>query len=154
MFIVTPRRLLQAALLLGELCLSVKSVSFPPPIGPYKTSIVTTELVDHHRRDPYAPGSQPRALMVSLFYPVSQNECSPYQSPYMDPITAAFEDTEYAYAGILPGSFGLPTLEVCQRNSKSNSHPHHQERAKAYPLVLFSPGMGNTRLLYNGMAQQ
>lgn len=157
MFIIIPKRLVQAALLLGVLCLGAKSISFPPLIGPYNTSMVMTELVDRRRWDPYAPTYQPRALMISLFYPVSRAACSPHQSPYMDPITAAYEDDEYAYAGILPGALESITLEICQRHSKSNLYSGHRERGQRlpiYPLVLFSPGMGNTRLLYNGMAQQ
>lgn len=70
----------------------------------------------------------------------------------MDPISAAFEDGEYASVGVLAGSFGSLTLQTCKPCPAANSSRHAKELN--YPLVLFSPGMGNSRLLYSAMAQQ
>ncbi|KIN06343.1 hypothetical protein OIDMADRAFT_38650 [Oidiodendron maius Zn] len=154
MYKAATNRLLQAALFFGQLCLSIHAISFPPPIGHYNTSIVTAELVDHSRLDPYASTPQPRSLMISLFKPVSPSACSPYQAPYMDPITAAFEDAEYAGFGVLPGSVEALSMEICQRNTRLDLSPGHFVKVPTYPLILFSPGMGNTRLFYSAMAQQ
>jgi hypothetical protein len=151
---IMAKRLLQTAFLLGELCLSIIAVCFPPPIGPYNTSIVTAELVDDNRLDPYASTPQPRALMVSIFHPVSPAACSLHEAPYMDPITAAFEDAEYADVGVLPGTFEDITLGICQQNIWSNLNPNRFVKLSTFPLVLFSPGMGNTRFIYSAMAQQ
>ena len=150
----TTNRLLQVAFVLGQLCLTIIAICFPPPIGSYNTSIITTKLIDHRRLDPYAPTAQPRSLMISLFKPASPPACSLYLTPYLDPITATFEDAEYAYAGALPGSIEALRLEICHRHTRLDSYPGHFVKVPTYPLVLFSPGMGRTRLLYNAMAQQ
>ena len=154
MYKAVTNRLLQAALFFGQLCPSINAICFPPPIGHYNTSIVTAELVDHSRLDPYASTPRPRSLMISLFKPVSPSACSLYQAPYMDPITAAFEDAEYAGVGVLPGSVEALSLEICQRNTRLELTPGHFVKVPTYPLILFSPGMGNTRLFYSAMARQ
>ncbi|EAU34937.1 predicted protein [Aspergillus terreus NIH2624] len=136
----------------AQLLLRSNAVSFPDTIGQYDTSIATTQLVDHHRLDPYAPTPQPRTLMISLFHPVPPAACCPSLTPYMDPITATFEDEQYASAGIPAGAFGSLTLRTCKPCTKSTSSG--PGKGPKYPLVLFSPGLGNTRLLYSAMAQQ
>lgn len=151
---VALKDLLQVAFILAELCLRGNAIPFSPPVGPYNTTIVTSELVDHHRLDPYAPSIRPRALMISIFYPTSFTTCNLSQEPYMDPITAAFEDSKYAYAGVLPGTIESLTLETCLHRLNSHQNPNHLVKASTFPLVLFSPGMGNTRLIYSAMAQQ
>jgi hypothetical protein len=101
--------------------------------------------------DPYAPTPQPRTLMISLFHPVPPAACCPSLTPYMDPITATFEDEQYAHAGIPAGAFGSLNLQTCKPCTKSTSS---RVKGPKYPLVLFSPGLGNTRLLHSAMAQQ
>ena len=152
MYRVTLHGLFQTAMIFGELCLGINAICFPPPIGHYNTSIVISELVDHRRLDPYAPTHQLRSLMISIFKPVSPSECSLSPAPYMDPITAAFEDAEYADDGVPPGSVEALSLEICQRHPRPS--PGHFAKVPTYPLVLFSPGMGDSRLLYSAMAQQ
>lgn len=151
MFKIASKYLMQATLLLTEFHPS-NAVCFPPPIGRYNTSITTAKLIDHNRLDPYAPTPQPRALMISLFYPVSPASCSPYSTSYMDPITAAFEDAEYAQEGVPAGAVGSLTLQICQ-DPKPNTHSARPVQM-SNPLILFSPGLGNTRLWYSAMAQQ
>lgn len=150
---VTLQYIFELALLVGWLSLCNAS-TFPPPIGNYSTSIVTAELVDHHRLDPYAPTPKPRALMISIFWPVPSALCILHKIPYMDAVTAAFEDSEYAVDGVLPDTLESLTLEDCQKTLKSNPNHRHLESGAPYPLVLFSTGMGNSRLLYSSMAQQ
>jgi hypothetical protein len=151
---IALKDLLHVVPLLAELCLCGNAVPFSHPVGPYNTSIITSELVDRHRLDPYAPSIQPRALMISVFHPVSSAMCDLYQEPYMDLVTAAFEDSKYADVGVLPGAVESLTLETCQRRLNRHQNPNPLVRASTYPLILFSPGMGNTRLIYNAMAQQ
>lgn len=151
---IAPKHLMQAALFLAKFFPSTDAVCFPSPVGPYNTSLATAELIDYRRLDPYAPTPQPRALMVSLFHPVSPAACSLDLTPYMDPITAAFEDAEYAPDGVQPGAVESLYLQMCHPHLKSNPHSSHPDQVSAYPLVLFSPGMGNSRLLYSAMAQQ
>lgn len=146
MFQAPAEHLIQVTLVFAQLFLTIDAVSFPLPAGSYRTSLTKAELIDHQRPDPYATTPQPRSLVISLFYPVSPAACSPTLAPYMDPITAAFEDTEYAQDGVPAGAFESLNLQVC--------HSPRPVELSIYPLVLFSPGMGNTRLLYSAMAQQ
>ncbi|RYP92186.1 hypothetical protein DL770_001693 [Monosporascus sp. CRB-9-2] len=145
---------LMLAALFTQLLPSISAVSFPGTIGPYNTSIATTQLIDHRRLDPYAATPQPRTLMISLFHPVPPAACCPSLTPYMDPISADFEDGQYAQAGIPAGAFGSLTLQTCKPCPGPNSNSRRRVKASKYPLVIFSPGMGNTRLLYSAMAQQ
>lgn len=151
MFNLSAKRLMLAALS-TQLFLSSNAVSFPGLVGPYNTSVATTQLIDHHRLDPYAPAPQSRTLMISLFYPVPPAACCPFLTSYMDPITATFEDEQYAQAGIPAGAFGSLTLQTCKLCTISASS--RQAKGPKYPLVLFSSGLGNSRLLYSAMAQQ
>ncbi|RYP23414.1 hypothetical protein DL765_001119 [Monosporascus sp. GIB2] len=142
------------ATLFTQLLASTSAVSFPATIGPYNTSIAITQLIDHNRLDPYAPTAQPRTLMISLFHPVPPAACCPSLVPYMDPISATFEDEQYAQAGIPAGTFGSLTLQSCKPCPGPNSHSGRRIKGSRYPLVVFSPGLGNTRLLYSAIAQQ
>ena len=151
MFKSSDKRLLLAGLL-TQLLPSIGAVSFPAAVGSFNTSIATTQLVDYHRLDPYAPTPQPRTLMISLFHPVPPAACCHSLTSYMDPTTATFEDEEYAPVGVPAGAFGSLTLQTCKPCPASN--PSRHDKGSNYPLVLFSPGMGNTRLLYSAMAQQ
>ncbi len=83
--------------------------------------------------------------MVSVFNPVSSCSCSPILSSYMGPITGEYEDGYYASIGIPAGTFGSFNLQTCKAISKD---------PKVFPIVLFSPGSGNSRLSHNLMAQQ
>jgi hypothetical protein len=151
MFKIAEKCLLVAGLL-AEFVPSVIAVSFPATSGPYNTSIATTQLIDHDRLDSYAPTPRPRTLMISLFHPVHPAACCPYPTPYMDPISATFEDEQYAQDGVPAGTFSSLSLEACKSFPTSKSSC--SVKGSNYPLILFSPGLGNTRLLYSAMAQQ
>ncbi|KAF3397158.1 putative 1-alkyl-2-acetylglycerophosphocholine esterase [Talaromyces pinophilus] len=151
MFNPPDKRLLLAGLF-TQLLRSIGAVSFPAAVGSFNTSIATTQLIDHQRLDPYAPTPQPRTLMISLIHPVPPAVCSPSLISYMDPISATFEDEEYAPDGIPAGAFGSLTLQTCKPCPASNSSC--RVKGPNYPLVLFSPGLGNSRLLYSAIAQQ
>ncbi|PVH71232.1 PAF acetylhydrolase family protein [Cadophora sp. DSE1049] len=125
--------------------LQAAAISFPPPTGPYNTTLATFKLTDKNRLDPYAPTKTPRALMISVFNPIPSSQCSALLTPYMDPITADFKDALYAPLGIPAGTFGSIDLQICKPKSR---------KAKAYPIVIFSPGSGNSRLGYSAIAQQ
>ena len=128
----------------------INAIAFAPPTGLYNTTILTTELTDKARLDPFAPTPQSRKLMISVFHPISPAECSPHLAPDFDPITAAFEDTALAPYGVQPGTFELLELQVCQ----SKANPHHLSAAQNHPLILFSTALAATRLFYNAIAQQ
>lgn len=151
MFKPSDKRLLLTSLF-AQLLPSIHAVSFPAAVGSFNTSIATTQLIDHHRLDPYAPTPQPRTLMISLFHPVPPAACCPSLTSYMDPISATFEDGEYAPVGVPAGAFSSLTLQTCKPYPASN--PSRRVKGPTYPLVLFSPGLGNSRLLYSAIAQQ
>ncbi|KAI4739647.1 alpha/beta-hydrolase [Aureobasidium sp. EXF-12298] len=120
-----------------------------PPLGRYGVASTVIELVDTSRNDTYAPKPQSRRIMVSAFYPVnSLKRCQPVMLPYMPPATAAVYDKMCAPIGIPNGTFGFFELSTCAFNRKDRSRGPN-----SFPVVLFSPGLGNFRLLYGAMAQ-
>ncbi|KUJ23651.1 uncharacterized protein LY89DRAFT_680363 [Mollisia scopiformis] len=120
-------------------------LSFPAPTGPYNTSLVTVALTDTHRSDPFAPTQQSRVLMISVFTPVLPSACIPLLSSYMEPTTAAFEDARLEAYGLPSGVFESLNLQTCQQDPINH---------KQFPLLLFSPAAGTTRLFYSAIAQQ
>ncbi|CAD0092398.1 unnamed protein product [Aureobasidium mustum] len=107
------------------------------------------ELVDTSRNDTYALKPEPRRIMVSAYYPANSiKRCQPVIIPYMPPATAAVYDEMYAPLGIPNGTFGSFELSTCAFDRKDRSRGSND-----FPIVLFSPGLGNSRLLYGAMAQ-
>ena len=134
------------------------AVFVPGPTGPLPVTMSTYELTDPHRLDPYAPPGDPhlRRIMISVFLPAGKNNssCQAQVTPYMTPLTAAAYNSQAV-------SYGLPNetffdsfaMQFCKpaQCSKTGSPPVNN-RHLPYPLVLFSPGSGHSRLLYGGMA--
>lgn len=119
----------------------------PPPLGPYSTLITTTMLTDVIRLDPFAPTNTSRVLMVSVYSPIPSSQCSNLSSTeYMPDKTANFYDQTYGPLGIPVGTFESLKLQVC-------TQIHRKYRPRQYPVVLFSPGLGNSRLEYGAIAQ-
>ncbi|KAL5317136.1 hypothetical protein ACEPPN_014230 [Leptodophora sp. 'Broadleaf-Isolate-01'] len=134
----------KAGLILAGI-IQASALTLPAPIGPYNTTLASFKFTDKNRLDPYAPTKTPRALMISVFNPIPASQCSASLTPYMDPITAEFKDASYASLGIPAGTFESINMQTCRPSSRN---------AKAYPIVLFSTGSGNSRLIYGVMAQQ
>ncbi|KAI5200544.1 alpha/beta-hydrolase [Aureobasidium subglaciale] len=120
-----------------------------PPLGKYGVASTVMELVDTSKNDTYAPKPEYRRVMVSAYYPASSiKSCQSIMIPYMTPATAVAYDEMYAAFGIPNGTFGSFELSTCAFNRKDRSI-----RAAKFPVVLFSPGLGNSRLEYGVMAQ-
>jgi pimeloyl-ACP methyl ester carboxylesterase len=67
----------------------------------------------------------------------------------MPPITAAFQDDKFAAYGLPNGSFRALNLETC-----ANGSTNHSPCSSSYlPVVLFSGGLGTSRLLYTSILQ-
>lgn len=126
-------------------------VPLPSVLGSYKVDVSNAELIDYSRSDPYAPTPQPRKLMVSVFTPMSSSaHCQKDAfTPYMPAGVASYEDSTFAAYGVPNGSFFRPELRVCHRDGAHNDDGCGDN----FPLVLFSPGLGLTRLLYSAMVQ-
>jgi pimeloyl-ACP methyl ester carboxylesterase len=134
------------AISLAGILVTVCAVLIPPPTGLYNTTLTAAKLIDYSRLDSFAPTPQPRALMVSVFSPISPSHCSWSLAPYMVPTTAAFEDTQFAQYGLPNGSFESLNLQVC--------HRQNLQKFRNYPVILFSPALRTTRLFYSAIAQQ
>ncbi|KAI5236738.1 alpha/beta-hydrolase [Aureobasidium subglaciale] len=125
------------------------AVIVQPPLGKYGVASTAMELVDTSRNDTYPPKPEHRRVMVSAYYPASSlKTCRPVKVPYMTPATAMAYDEIYAAFGIPNGTFGSFELSTCAFNRKDS-----RIRAANFPIVLFSPGLGNSRLGYSAMAQ-
>jgi dienelactone hydrolase len=122
----------------------------PAPTGEYTTGHSTLKLVDTARIDPYNATYGPRALMISLFYPITKSSCKKIcQTPYMPPITAAYIDAYVAGLGIPNGTFESIHLQMCCSTPAAAA-----KDVTNFPLVLFSPGLQGIRLQYSALAQQ
>jgi len=120
-----------------------------PPLGEYGVASSTMELVDTSRNDTYAPVPEHRRIMVSAYYPAtSLKKCQPVILPYMTSATAAAYDQMYAPLGIPNGTFASFELSTCAFPRKDRSR-----KFNGFPIILFSPGLGNSRLMYGAMAQ-
>ncbi len=66
----------------------------------------------------------------------------------MPPATASIYDQISSSVGLPAGSFETLELTICDVNltAKRPTRPH-------YPVILFSPGLGNSRLIYSAIAQ-
>jgi len=140
------------ASLLGLALTSVATaINLPRPDGRFGTSSSQAMLVDHSRHDPFAAAAgvaQDRRLMVSSFYPVALREqCLDIPSQYMPEATAAFIEAEYQAFGVPNNTFASLDLVHCKPRGRLSV------RNQLFPTVLFSPGLGNSRLLYSAMAQ-
>jgi len=127
-----------------------RALLIPEPDGQYRVALSTTKLVDESRIDPYDPNHGKRSVMISLFYPVDRNECNQIcPVPYVPRVTAAYFDTEIAAFGVSSnGTFESFQLQVCCESSFQAA-----EQATTFPLVLFSAGLGGSRLKYSAVAQ-
>jgi pimeloyl-ACP methyl ester carboxylesterase len=115
----------------------------PHPTGIYGVCLGTTKLTDTGRMDPYNT-KQHRNVMLSAFYPIGPlAKCNTKVVDYMPPATARTQDDFYAQYGLPDGSFESIRLSLCKS-------PQHTD---VYPLILFSPGLGNSRLIYSALAQ-
>ena len=129
------------------ICGTVPAVTVSPPLAKYAIASSVMELTDSTRQDPFAPGHQRRRLMLSAFYPIGpKEECRPYIMRYMPPTTAAVYDTMYASLGLPNGTFESIDLSLCKDVGERTS----EQMSSA--IALFSPGLGDSRLIYSSMA--
>jgi pimeloyl-ACP methyl ester carboxylesterase len=125
-------------------------ILLPAPDGPLEVNLGIMELVDYSRTQPFAPSVQPRKLMVSLFYPI-QSARGTTPANYMPPETALLEDVELSGYGLSAPNGTLEKLALQLAAEASQVYPGHGE--PAFPVVLFSPAQGTTRLFYSAIAQ-
>lgn len=111
-------------------------------------------MTDKNRSDPFTNYTQPRQVMISLYYPAEPSPSNLlleqqakadnwlHITPYMPPVTAAL----YGEL-IVPLGFPKNTFEqlatICEQNAPL------QDESTAYPLLIFSPGGGAPRFFYS-----
>ncbi|KAK9766008.1 hypothetical protein K7432_005239 [Basidiobolus ranarum] len=126
------------ALLTASITFVSAKLSLPDATGKFKVGTINIMLVDHKRIDPYAPGSQKRALMIQIFYPAKNTNNYPI-SPYVPELTGQYMNKLFR----LPNS----TLQALQTHIHLGA-PIAQSDS---PIVLFSPGLGTSRYLHTSL---
>ncbi|CRK16722.1 hypothetical protein BN1723_011068, partial [Verticillium longisporum] len=133
---------------------TAQAILVAPPTGPFAVSMSVTPLTDESRLDPYAPANatHARRILISTFLPVNETEtpCRNNKTvPYMTPLVAEAYDQLGVAIGLPNGTFSSFELDFCVARTSPCRAP-----SATYPLVIFSPGWGNPRLLYGAMARE
>lgn len=123
----------------------------PEPTGRYAVGATRLEWVDPDRSDPWHDTDARRALMVSVFYPARGRLSGRYaESPYLLPGEAAtFDDTA---ANLL--FLGLPPDAIDWGAVRTHVRADAPVAAGRYPVVLYSPGLGEPRTFATGMVAE
>nr|POE86661.1 putative 1-alkyl-2-acetylglycerophosphocholine esterase [Quercus suber]POE87636.1 putative 1-alkyl-2-acetylglycerophosphocholine esterase [Quercus suber] len=131
---------------------STQALLVPPPLGPYAVAAKPVELFDPSRTDPFAgAGSSKRRFMASAFLPVhAEYHCTMEIVPYMPALTAAAYDPWGESLGIPQGTLAKFQMQLC---NISTVKPDVDHRKKDFPVVVLSPGLGGTRLIYSAVAR-
>jgi dienelactone hydrolase len=122
---------------------ATESVTLLTPEGKYPTGLRTLHLTDTSRADPWVP-TQRRELMVSLWYPAfATGEPAEYMTE---------KESEATVTGL---GLDLPpdTLQRIGVHARKNA-PALPSFTRGWPLVLLSPGAGNSRATLTTMAEQ
>ncbi|KAJ5593215.1 Platelet-activating factor acetylhydrolase [Penicillium hordei] len=136
--------MLQILSLLPIVAMSVSAVVIPDPPGQYDVFYNTAKMVEKTRLDPFDPHHGPRAVMASIFAPTNC-KVDLEKIDYLPPATAAYYSDLYGAYGLPNGSLQSISFQACPEPPKG----HHLH----LPVVIFSPGLGTTRLFYNAIAQ-
>ena len=120
----------------------------PLPHGPYGVGSSIMELTYPEELDPFAPSDQLRRIMVSAFYPVTETPlCREQLILYMPPSTASVWGEIFAEYGLSNGTLEALYSTECHKALPAMKHKHPR-----HPVALFSPGLGDSRLLYGAIA--
>lgn len=132
------------------LAASTSQVLLPKPTGLYQVGRSVAELVDSSRLQPFVQVAEPRKLMISLFYPVLPQH-PPVIGKYMLPDTAQFEDQALSVQGVKAPKGTLEKVALYLASDKAIKNLTQQPPCQ-YPLAIFMPAEGTTRLFYNQIA--
>ncbi|KAM0418769.1 hypothetical protein ACHAPT_012279 [Fusarium lateritium] len=133
---------------------AAQALLVPPPPGPYAVAVKHIELADPNRIDTFSPEpNTKRRIMVSAYLPIDpQYGCKTQVVPYMPPLTASVFGKVGESLGLPLGMIEKFEIEFCNI-STVNLDVGHRERNKTFPVALFSPGYGGTRLVYGALAR-
>ncbi len=128
--------------MLGFSCLLIYAFpvfTLPAPTGSAAVGVAYLALTDETQPDPFLrTGTQPRAVMVKLYYPAIPDPSKPFL-PYFHGSTRLLR----AFAGFyqMP-RFLFDHLRLVKTHAKAELAPATQEQS--YPVILFSHGAGTT----------
>lgn len=120
--------------------------SLPQPTGQWPVGSTELHLVDHDRQDPWVSGRN-RELMVTLWYP-AREKGGHSRPPYMPPGVARTLDASGSFGLAQPGEVdwaGVRTDAAWRAPADSRT---------ARPVVLYSPGLRNSRTLGTSTATE
>lgn len=126
---------------------TLAEIDLPPAPGSH-VQIISTELDDTSRTDPFSPNHDNRRLMVTSFFPLDCKRTT--YIPYMPDGVAAANDQQFSIFGVEDGTFESFNIESCDNPPRKNRIPESTTRDNdQYPLVIFSPGVSSSRLMYS-----
>ncbi|KAM4059847.1 platelet-activating factor acetylhydrolase, isoform II domain-containing protein [Hirsutella rhossiliensis] len=145
--------LLQAPLFFSAIA---TALLVPEPTGPFSVAMRVQALTDTSRHDSLDPTgkAQTRRVLISMFLPIErQGDACPIKTvQYMTPSVAAAYGKEAVLAGLPSDFFRSFELQICDL-ARNPGYGRQQNEGRAYPLVLYTPGLGHSRLIYGAMAR-
>jgi predicted dienelactone hydrolase len=113
------------------------------------------KLTDTSRMNPWAPKPEHRSVMVTAYYPVGERcHCDWDEVKYMPDKTAAIISKQLKAEFGIPVPLGSARLQMCALKRSEMYHPKFSDFGKnEFPVVLFSPGYGASRLFHGAQAQ-
>ncbi|CAG9955350.1 unnamed protein product [Clonostachys rosea f. rosea IK726] len=135
---------------LALFAVGLQAVIIPGPPGPHSVSYQVHDLTDQTRWDPYAPSDSPhkRRILISSFSPLALGDnCTSTLVDYMPPQTTIAYGAYAADNGLPEALFEDIRINFCQPSAC------HGTKHQKYPLVVFSPGLSASRLLYTLQAK-
>ncbi|CEJ88397.1 hypothetical protein VHEMI04710 [[Torrubiella] hemipterigena] len=132
-----------------NLLTAVSAIVVPSKSGPYSVGTKIVALTDTSRMDPYAPANEPqhRRVLLTFYLPVDQRENCPTEVvPYMPPAVKAAYNQYAVDHGLPNNTFDPWELEFCNLDKLKGCN-----KKRSFPVITFSPGLSNSRLIYGGM---
>lgn len=121
-------------------------VPLPSSNGPCDVTLHASELVDTSRTDPYDPKGGKRSIMITTFTPFNCGDV--LSTSYIPNATARYEDKSFQSFGLPPGTF-----ESLRIQTQTQQQPRPFSLQGDYPVVLFSPALATSRLMYTLLLQ-
>ncbi|GAA1305659.1 lipase [Saccharothrix xinjiangensis] len=115
----------------------------PAPTGPHAVGVTELHLVDHARRDPWVPGVV-RELMVTVRYPAKRGGApAPFLTPAAAEVVAEADGARLGVDADLV-DYGFATHSVAGADVVG----------ARWPVVLYSPGRGESRAFGTALTEQ
>lgn len=152
----TPTVLKSIGAMLAVLFIAITAVlatalpvfTLPAPTGSYAVGIEYLHLSDESRTEPFLAGStQPRELMVKVYYPAQADASKHYSAYFHDsPELLRLLTTGYGLPDFLFNHFNRVRTHSKDGLALSDAQP-------AYPIVLFSHGGGTSMEVHTAQAE-